>query len=85
MLIDSQPMLPPLRFLLSLPSVDLAGLGTVRTVPSLKTKVMLCTSPRTQESVQSPVAVPETIAPSTSGNWMPFAVRLSLPISTLNG
>ena len=59
--------------------------GRVRTVPSEKTKVTLLTCPRTQDSVQSPLAVPETTALSTSGSSMPFAVRLSLPISTWNG
>lgn len=42
-------------------------------------------SPRTQDNVQSPVAEPLITAPSTSGNSMPFAVRLSFPTTTLNG
>ncbi|VTR37338.1 Uncharacterised protein [Serratia fonticola] len=81
---DNQPILPPFVLPLLL-SLDFAGDGTVRTVPSENTKVMECTSPRTQDNTQSPVAVPETIAPSTSGSSMPLAVRFSLPISTLNG
>jgi hypothetical protein len=59
--------------------------GIVRIVPSWKTKVMLRTWPRTQESVQSPEAVPLNTAPATSGMSMPFAVRLSGPTSTLKG
>ncbi len=54
-------------------------------MPSLKTNVMLRTWPRTQESVQSPEAVPLNTAPATSGMSMPFAVRLSGPTSTLKG
>ncbi|MCY1358556.1 hypothetical protein D9M69_450940 [compost metagenome] len=59
--------------------------GTVRMVPSLNTKVMERTCPRTHESVQSPEAVPLTTAPATSGISMPLAARLSAPISTLKG
>ena len=59
--------------------------GSVRMVPSSNTKVMERICPRTQESVQSPEAVPLTTAPATSGMSMPLAVRLSGPITTLNG
>ncbi|MNE38324.1 hypothetical protein D3C80_1322190 [compost metagenome] len=61
------------------------GCGTVRTVPSLKTKVIDATWPRTQDKVQSPAAVPLMTAPTTSGRSIPLAVRLSGPTSTLNG
>ena len=81
------PSVPVLFCVLPLPVFFplASGWGTVRTVPSAKTKVILFTCPRTQESVQSPLALPETIAPSTSGSSIPLAVRLSLPISTLKG
>lgn len=42
-------------------------------------------APHTQDSVQSPVAVPDTMAHCTLGSSMPLAVRLSLPIITLKG
>ena len=67
------------------PELTSSGAGRVRTVPSSKTKVIELTWPRTQESVQSPVAVPLTMALSTSGRVMPLAVRFSRPITTLNG
>jgi hypothetical protein len=54
-------------------------------VPSWNTNVTERICPRTHESVQSPEAVPLTTAPATSGMSMPLAVRLSGPISTLNG
>ena len=78
MVLFALPPEPP--FWLRLPSS-----GIVRTVPSLKTNVTERICPRTQESVQSPEAVPLTTAPATSGMSMPLAVRLSGPISTLKG
>ena len=76
---DNQPRfsLPPAAPAFTAPAF------TIR--PSLKTKVKLLTLPLTQESVQSPDAVPDTIAPSTSGNSMPLAIRFSRPINNLNG
>ncbi|CRW92839.1 hypothetical protein PAERUG_P64_East_of_England_6_01_14_01957 [Pseudomonas aeruginosa] len=62
-----------------------AGAGKVRTVPSLNTNVRLRICPRTQESVQSPEAVPLATAPATPGSSMPLAVRLSGPMRILNG
>ena len=73
------PELPPL-----LPPLLLSS-GSVRMVPSWNTNVTERICPRTHESVQSPEAVPLTTAPATSGMSMPLAVRLSGPISTLNG
>ncbi|MOA02952.1 hypothetical protein D3C78_1224290 [compost metagenome] len=83
MVLTSLPLLPLLLLLFAF--ILMSGCGKVRTVPSTNTKVMLLTWPRTHDNVQSPLAVPETIAPSTSGSSMPFAVRLSLPIISLNG
>ncbi|MNV47625.1 hypothetical protein D3C71_1395000 [compost metagenome] len=61
------------------------GCGTVRMVPSVNTKVIDSTCPRTQDRVQSPDAVPLITAPATSGRSMPLAVRFSEPTSTLKG
>ncbi|MCY1368445.1 hypothetical protein D9M69_554250 [compost metagenome] len=54
-------------------------------VPSVNTKVIDSTCPRTQDKVQSPDAVPLITAPATSGRSMPLAVRFSGPTSTLKG
>ena len=54
-------------------------------VPSSNTKVTDSNFPVTQERVQSPIAVPLQIMPSTPGMRRPLAARFSLPVITLNG
>lgn len=54
-------------------------------VPSWNAKVTEVSRPVTQESVQSPTAVPLQTMPSTPGMVMPLAARLSAPTSSLKG
>ena len=57
----------------------------VRIVPSSNTKVTESRRPVTQESVQSPTAVPLHTMPCTPGTVRPLAARLSAPVMILNG
>ena len=54
-------------------------------VPSSKTKVTESSRPVTQESVQSPMAVPLQTMPCTPGTRRPLAARFSAPVMTLKG
>jgi len=66
------------------PLVISFAFGTVRMVPSVNTNVSECSSPRTHPRVQSPTALPLAMEYATSGSSRPFAIKLSLPIITLN-